>query len=345
MSHAAFSRRHCLAASSGLLASAYLSQHNAPAQGTENASDRGTSDTSTNSDAGSSAPTYGDATTFDWQLGMKIMTPVTFTGGLGTFPVPMDWPEQTVTIASRDISGPVTQVQMRDLSGGARQAVVGIARMTASQSLDVLLNLRIEKRDIIAPTHTDSLVIPRRVSREMRSYLGNSPKIDATHGKIRMLSRELAAEATEDTSAWETVRRIYDRVREKVTYTEGPIRNASDALEDGKGDCEDMTSLFVALCRNADVPARMVWIPGHCYPEFYLEERDGGEESGHWYPCQAAGSELFGEMQEERPILQKGDRFQVPEQRKTVRYVSEFFRCDRAGNRAPSVKFVRQRQY
>lgn len=340
MGYAAFSRRHWLAASCGLLSTVYLSHHAIAASDDAAAEDQATSPV----DAESSAPGYSDAKPFDWQFGMKLNTPVTFTAGLGTFPIPMDWPEQTVSISSRDVSGPVSQLEMRDLAGGARQAVVGIARMTASQSLGVLLNVHIEKRNVIAPTNTDSLDIAKRPPREMRAYLGNSPMIDATNGKIRLLSKELASEATDDTSGWQTVRRIYDRVREKVTYTEGPIRNASAALADGKGDCEDMTSLFVALCRNANVPARMVWIPGHCYPEFYLEEREGGEESGHWYPCQVAGTEQFGEMQEDRPILQKGDRFRVPEQRQMVRYVSEFFRCDRVGSAAPSVEFVSEQK-
>lgn len=341
MRHAVCSRRHWLAASSGLLATAYLNRHAVAASDDTEAADPATSPAG----ADSSAPSYSDAKPFNWQFGMKLNTPVTFTAGLATFPIPMDWPEQTVTVSNRDVSGPVSQLQMRDLAGGARQAVVGISRMTASQSLDVLLNMRIDKRNVIAPTHTDSLVIPKRTPREIRVYLGNSPRIDATNGKIRLLSRELAAEATDDTSAWQTVRRIYDRVREKVAYTEGPIRNASDALQDGKGDCEDMTSLFVALCRNANIPARMVWVPGHCYPEFYLEEQDGGEESGHWYPCQVAGTEQFGEMQEDRPILQKGDRFKVPEQRQIVRYVSEYFRCDRVGNASPSVEFVSEMKF
>ena len=52
-----------------------------------------------------------------------------------------------------------------------------------------------------------------------------------------------------------------------------------------------------------------VWVPGHCYPEFYLEDAEG---RGHWIPCQAAGTRAFGSMPEHRPILQKGDNFRVP---------------------------------
>ena len=71
-------------------------------------------------------------------------------------------------------------------------------------------------------------------------------------------------------------------------------------------------------------PARAVWIPGHTYPEFYLEDENG---KGHWFPCQAAGSYQFGSMSEKRPILQKGDRFKVSGQRELVRYAQPTLKC------------------
>ena len=287
-------------------------------------------------------PTYTNEKLSDWRFGVSIDTPVTFTNGVATFPIPMDWPEQKVEVTAKDIDSVVTHIQTRDLDGGVRQVVMAIPRMTSNASMEVIVTMRIAKREIVAPTDTASLVIPKRIPRELRNYMGNSPMIDASNGRIRSLSRELANEAVaeDDTplNAWETVRLIYDRVREKVRYVEGPIRKASEALESGEGDCEDMTSLFVALCRNAGVPARMVWVPGHCYPEFYLEKDD----KGYWYPCQAAGTEQFGQMQEDRPIVQKGDRFKTPEQRKVARYVSEFFRCDRRGNRSPRFSIIRK---
>lgn len=290
------------------------------------------------------APTFTETKTSNWRFGMSVRTPVTLTAGLGTFCVPMDWPEQTVTITSREIDGRLAQWQMRDLNESARQVAVGIPRMTANSTLEVELIIHVEKRNIVAPVDPSGLVIPQRISRDLKAFMGNSPNIDASHGSIRMLSRKLESES-ESKAAWDRVRLIYDTVREQVRYVEGPIRDASDALKDGKGDCEDMTSLFVALCRNAGVPARMVWVPDHCYPEFYLESSHpttDGKAVGHWYPCQAAGSEAFGEMQEDRPILQKGDRFKVPEERQVVRYVAEFFRCDRRGNGSPDVRFIRE---
>jgi hypothetical protein len=85
-----------------------------------------------------------------------------------------------------------------------------------------------------------------------------------------------------------------------------------------------MGSLFVALCRAESIPARLVRVPGHCYPEFYLLDRNG---KGHWFPCQAAGTRAFGSMPDPRPILQKGDNVLVPEpgtKKKTkVRFLPE----------------------
>ena len=287
---------------------------------------------------------YDDEKTSRWSLGFHLDTPVTFTGGLATFPVPMDWPEQTVSLVSRAVDPKVGNIQLRSLPGGAQQVVAVMPRLLANSELEIRFEFEIAKRNILPADEewTRSLVLPERPSRDLKMYLGNSPMIDASHIRVRMLSRELADRPQE--TAWQTVRQIYDTVRRKVKYREGPIRNASDALGDGKGDCEDMTSLFVALCRNARIPARMVWIPGHAYPEFYLQTATeiGVEPEGFWFPCQVAGSEQFGKMEEDRPILQKGDRFSVPEHRGPVRYVSEYFRCNRRGNGEPKIEFFRE---
>jgi hypothetical protein len=232
----------------------------------------------------------------------------------------------------------ITGWKTRELPGGAKQVVLQMRRVPAGSTVEATFTFEIERSRILAPETTDDLVIPKRPGRELRLYMGNSPHIDASNARIKIASRELAARPAEND--WDRVEQIYDYVREKVQYVEGSLKNASEALKDGKGDCEEMTSLFVALCRNARVPARMVWIPDHCYPEFYLEDAEG---NGFWFPCQAAGTRQFGRMDEYRPVLQKGDRFKVPEKKIPMRYVSEFFQCDRKGNKNPRPNFVRER--
>lgn len=270
-----------------------------------------------------------------WRFGLKFSTPISVTNLLATYAVPRDWPEQTAEVVSRSLDAPL-RASVRDLPHDcARQVLITAPRVNAGATLDAFVEMRITKHHLGVPKQTEGLTIPKRMDRDLRMFVGNSPNINASHGLIRKASRALDDDAPE--SAWKRVEAIYDFVREKVKYVEGPIRNASDALVDGKGDCEDMTSLFVAFCRNAKVPARMVWVPGHCYPEFYLLDPN---ENGHWFPCQVAGTRAFGEMPEDRPILQKGDKFKVPESVSPKRYLSTTFRCDRRSKGNPRPVFL-----
>ena len=281
--------------------------------------------------------TYESPETQNWRIGLILTTPVACSNVFATFPVPMNWPEQKVTVTGQEIDRRVSKWNVRDVAAGAKQVVLQIPRVTAGSTVEVTLTMSVERSRILPPTQTDDLKIPKRLPRELRIYSGPSPYIDSTNARIKAVSRELASRDAKND--WDRVEQIYDWVRENVKYVEGKLKNASVALKDGHGDCEEMTSLFVALCRNAKVPARMVWIPDHCYPEFYLEDGDG---NGHWFPCQAAGTRQFGRMDEYRPVLQKGDRFKVPEKRTPVRYVSEFFKCDRHGKGSPRPKFIRE---
>jgi transglutaminase-like putative cysteine protease len=154
---------------------------------------------------------------------------------------------------------------------------------------------------------------------------------------IRSLAKELKDETLTD---WEQVEAFYDWVRENVEYQNGKLKGALAAIKDKNGDCEELSSLFIALCRVHGVPARTVWVPDHCYPEFYLVDE---ENKGNWFPCQAAGTRMFGSMLEKRPVLQKGDNFKVPEKKVRQRYVSEFLTGKVvAGGGKPMVEFVRE---
>ncbi len=273
-----------------------------------------------------------------WKVGLILKTPVNCTNVLATFPVPVSWPEQKVTLKSKNIDPLVTRWQFRDVASNGKQVVLGMNAVPAGSTVQCTMEFEIERSRILPLEKTDDLVIPKRIDRSLRLYIGNSPYIDTSNSRIKKAWKEIAAmDADND---WQRVEQIYDYVRAKVQYVEGSIKNASVALREGKGDCEEMTSLFVALCRNARVPARIVWVPDHCYPEFYLEDADG---NGHWIPCQAAGTRQFGRMDEYRPVLQKGDRFKVPEKRTPIRYISEFFKCDRKGKRNPDPMFIRER--
>ena len=283
----------------------------------------------------------GDPKTFRWKAGMVISAVGGACKGLtGYAPIPIDWPEQQVKIVDEDISSEA-KVDYKIVDGTVKLMTVKIAHLGAGQEAKALVTLEIKRRPIIPPDEIDMYVLPdlKKLRADVRLYLAPSPKIESRDPKIRGQAKQIIAEHEK---AWDKVEAIYDWTREHVKYKEGaPLRGAIAAMKDGTGDCEDMTSLFIALCRSADIPARTVWVPGHCYPEFYLED-DKGE--GHWFPCQAAGGREFGGIFENRPILQKGDNFK-PLQGKgeRQRYMAEFLTGSQSeGGGKPRVKFVRE---
>jgi hypothetical protein len=266
--------------------------------------------------------------TMDMQFGMRFLANDNWCTELhGTIPFPMNWPEQRVTITSSEIPDSV-HCQYRDLPMGAkqsayaRQLVIDFANLGPNNQLDLLVNVEIEKSFINAPPDPTVFVIPKKLTKELNWFMGSSPYIDVEIGEIKRVAKQIAAQ--DHPNAWSHVEALYDWVRNNIKYRNGQVRKIADALKDKQGDCEEMTGIFVALCRASKIPARCVWIPEHCYPEFYLEDLQG---NGHWFPCQAAGERQFGQMHDYRPILQKGDRFKVPENNAPQRYLVRTFSC------------------
>jgi len=289
-------------------------------------------------ETGSAAPTLGDARTQRYRVGVSV----TAEGGpcrgiYATLPVPADWPEQKVQIVQEDVSPDVRSLRYRTLPGGVKQMIVEIPDLPAGDKAQAIVTFSLERRSILPPTDPSPLSIPQKPDRALRALLGASPYIETRHPKILKLAKATGA----DLDGWQKVEAIYDTVREKVEYRNGDLKGAARALADGWGDCEELTCLFIAMARAEGIPARTVWVEGHCYPEFYLVDTDG---QGWWYPCQAAGTRAFGGMPDQLPILQKGDAFRDPDRPgKTLRYVSEFIRGSATdGGGSPKVTWIRE---
>ncbi len=257
-------------------------------------------------------------------------------GIVGYAPVPIEWPEQEVKIIDEDISQ-AARVSYQMVGGTVKVMVVRIPFLPAGEQAKALITLEIRRSAILPPDDTDKYVLPdpKKLDRKLRVYLAPSPKIESRDRKIRAQAKKIGVDKE---NAWEQVEAIYDWVRQNVEYKNGPLKGAAAALRDGTGDCEELTSLFIALCRAVNIPARTVWVPEHCYPEFYLLDAQG---NGHWFPCQVAGDQAFGEMPEHRPILQKGDNFRPPYNRRDrQRYLAEHL-TGTGGQ--PRVRFIREK--
>jgi len=287
--------------------------------------------------AGDKGPKLGSEITERIRIGVIV----TASGGpllrvVATAPVPTDWPEQRVKIVQEDVSAAVHSVTYRNIRGGGglKQMVVEIPQLSAGQEAKALVTFEVARNTLVAPADTSLYKIPKKLDRQMQITIGPSPYIESRHPKIVAAAKK-AIEGKEND--WQKVEAIYDWARAHVVYKNSELKGAARALHDKEGGPDELTSLFIAMCRVHKIPARTVFVPGHCYAEFYLTDDEG---QGHWFPCQPAGTRSFGAIDELRPILQKGDNFKNPENTKEhQRYVTEYFTAAGRGEK-PSVKFV-----
>ena len=256
--------------------------------------------------------------TTTWKFGIRMTGTGNTHGVTVTFPLPVEWPEQKIRVLATDTTENVTGGRIIKLGSDASQFFFKVPRLALDEVAEATVTIEIKKTESVAPSTTSGFVFAERVTgKKMRTFLTPSPYIESKDKRIVELAKGLPVDP--DAQAWDQVETIYTWVRENIEYRfDTEIRSCLTALDAGHGDCEEMSSLFVALCRARGIPARAVWIPEHTYPEFYLQDADG---NGHWFPCQAAGTYAFGHIPEAKPILQKGDKFKVRGHNKPLRYI------------------------
>lgn len=257
-----------------------------------------------------------DGDTFE--TGFTLQVSGTTLGVTATFPVPSNWEDQQAELVHQELHPNGANLRFVDLDG-TRQARVDIPRLSAGDTAKVLLRFRVARQGVTPPSDPQQLTLPasKDLDRDQRKYLLPSPFVESRDAKITGVANSLAKPSA---TPWEQVKAYYDFVHENVAYENGPMKGAVAALDEGRGDCEEMTTLFVALCRAGNVPARTVWVPGHCYPEFLTKTDDGTDR---WVAVEMTGNWPFGQSPEKRPILQKGDNFRIPGSRRPQHYVKQ----------------------
>ncbi|HUG92929.1 MAG TPA: transglutaminase-like domain-containing protein [Planctomycetaceae bacterium] len=271
--------------------------------------------------AADSALRYFDARTYRARFAVTVRAARSGVRNVvATCPVPVDWPEQQVQLVSETRPAQAAAT-VAELPGLGAMLVVRVPALPAGASVTVERVYEITRSKVELTRDPAGLVVPDGLPRELRAFLKPAPGFDDRGRRVEKLAEALREPGD---TAWATTRRYFDWVRQNVEYREGEFRGPLAALDAKAGDCEDMTALFVALCRSAGIPARGVWVEGHAYPEFYLADAQGG---GWWIPAQVSGPEWFGTMADYQPILQKGDRARDPIRRRDGRYIAQTARA------------------
>ena len=289
-------------------------------------------------------PRLGRAVSHKYRAGMIFQAQPggTCVNVFGSAPVPTEFPEQKVRTLEEEFPKQA-KVDYRNLKeGGARQLVFKMRELRGGNGVQASALFEVTRYPILPPTEPEIYQIPSRVSPDIRRYLRESKYMESNTKTVRSLAKETTGDYE---SAWEKVDAILRYVRSNIQYKEvlieKPMRGALAALKTNEGDCEDMSALFISMCRAIDVPARLVRVPGHCWAEFYLVD---DEKQGFWFPAQVAGTEELGSLQDNRVILQKGDSFRVPEEPKEEQlYVKELFMGTvKDGGPDPKYQFIQE---
>lgn len=236
---------------------------------------------------------------------------------IATGPIPMDWPEQKVRLLSEKIS-PQAHVTETILKGQAALIKLQTAQIPKGGAAFVERLYEITRYRTKFSLPGEELKLPRAVPIELKEQVaGVAPGVETKSPQMIELAESLR-KTNEDAGPWETIKGFWSWTRDNVKFQNGDFRGALFAIENRCGDCEEMSALFVGLCRLSGISARTVWVESHDYPEFFLVDKQG---KGHWIPAQVVGPPWFGEITEYRPIFQKGDRFYDALQKTYVRYV------------------------
>lgn len=264
----------------------------------------------------------------------------------GTLQIPTEWPEQSVRVVKEDISPGVKGSKYRE-TGLLKQFMFHMPFIETAKEEFVEFHLEYTRKEVLPPEDTSAFKIPKKLDKELRIYLGDSPKLDPKVGKVSQTLKEIGTGFTEETTDWDKVEAVFNWVKDNIARHMANGASTADVLKSKKANTEDIVATFVALCRAARVPARMVWLTEGVSAEFYMQDESG---KGRWFPCSYGAKAEFGFSTETKPIILKGDSFkvpadvfQVPEQKGEQRFIAESLKCSSGGPGAgkPQVDFIK----
>jgi hypothetical protein len=273
---------------------------------------------------------YLEPRPYQLKLGIELQGRGNASQILATTPAPISCPEQTLDAEHVETQG--CDAEVRDLGPDARQLFLSAPEISAGQTISATANYQLTVYKQFQNYQRDQFPEQQKIPSAVRSTsLGESPGIQTSSKEVHKLLGELRGETKHP---WDLARKFAEWIPRNIRPQIGPYTGVVPALNNRLGDCAEMSAVFVALSRAANIPARLVWIPNHNWAEFYLTDKDG---KGHWIPAHTACYFWFGWTGVHELVLQKGDRLRLPERgNKLFRLQEDWMQC---AGRKPAVNF------
>lgn len=190
--------------------------------------------------AADAAPTYGSPVTQRMRIGARVEAK----GGnvqniLIMVAVPLDCPEQRVTVVEEEYSDNSGTVEFRTLPDvklaipGAKQMLISIPVLPARQTATATVTYDIQTDHVYAPKETATLQIPKRPSRDIKPFVKSSPFIDVNDRKIRDAIKEaLEMRVTKGTAGSSVVDSSGNNIEQAAATAAAAAAVAANAKDD-----------------------------------------------------------------------------------------------------------------
>lgn len=271
-----------------------------------------------------------DGRDFDVSVGVRWKSDDHVRNLVSSTVAPVAFPEQQI-LKCEISKSPGCQAELVPLTETAGQLQVWAPRMERGQTIEARADYRL--RISRSCPHYDKEQFPAQQEYPesvKQQGLGNSPGI---RSDLNALQKIVASVTSRFDHPWDKARKFHAWVWENIEGQPGVYTSVREALQSGRGDCEERAGVFIALCRAAGIPARLVWVPNHSWAEFCLLDQ---ADTPHWIPAHTAAYNWFGWTGVHELVLQKGDRIRLPERDRVVRLISD--RYSFAGRR-PRIEF------
>lgn len=262
---------------------------------------------------------YYDRRAFELTVGIEMRGRGNATDLRAATPAPTTHPEQPIDDVTIETQGCEARIQA--VGEGAAQLLVAAGGIAAGQVVRATARYRLTLAKQFFGYDRDRFPgrQPQPAADVRAAYLGNSPGIETSSAHVRRLLDTVRGPDGEH--PWDLARRCWTWVREQIRPRIGPYTSVVKAIENRVGDCEEMAGVFVALCRRAGIPARLVWVPNHNWAEFHLVDEQG---AGHWIPAHTACYPWFGWTGVHELVIQKGDRVTPAQARAPQRLLEDW---------------------
>jgi hypothetical protein len=260
---------------------------------------------------------YLEPRDYELSIGIELEGTAPATGVKATSVAPVKLPEQEIIDVKVEMQG--CEAALRPISTEAGQLILAAPGIASGQIVRAIATYKLRVSKSYFGYEQDQFPADQKLNKDLaKIYLGESPGIQSRDKLVRELHDKLVA--TSD-HPWQKAKMFHEWVWENIQAQRGYFTNAATAIKKRVGDCEERAAVFVALCRQAGIPARLVWVPNHNWAEFWLHDEKG---QGHWIPAHTSCYSWLGWTGAHEVVLQKGDKLFVPEDKKPQRLLADW---------------------